>query len=74
MVDKDRVLILRTASNFTMQPAGLTAAKNLELESSGEGYAALQSAVEAAYAVGSVVIEEITTNWDTVKNELPVKP
>lgn len=74
LVDKDRVLILRTASNFTMQPAGLTAAKNLELESSGEGYAALQSAVEAAYAVGSVVIEEITTNWDTVKNELPVKP
>ena len=73
LVDKDRVLILRTASNFTMQPAGLTAAKNLELESSGEGYAALQSAVEAAYAVGSVVIEEITTNWDTVKNELPVK-
>ena len=73
LVDKDRVLILRTASNFTMQPKGLTAAKNLELESSGEGYAALQSAVEAAYAVGSVVIEEIITKWDTVKTEIPVK-
>ena len=36
-------------------------------------FRSLQSAVEAAYAVGSVVIEEITTNWDTVKNELPVK-
>ena len=73
LVDKDRVLILRTASNFTMQPAGLTAAKNLEFESSGEGYAALQSAVEAAYAVGSVVIEKITANWDTVKTDIPVK-
>lgn len=73
LVDKDRVLILRTASNFTMQPKGLTAAKNLELESSGEGYAAMQSAVESAYAVGSIVIEEIISNWPEVKNTLPSK-
>ena len=47
--------------------------KNLELESSGEGYAAMQSAVESAYAVGSIVIEEIISNWPEVKNTLPSK-
>jgi purine nucleoside permease len=74
LADKHRVLILRTASNFTMQPEGLTAAQNLEMESSGEGYAALQSAVEAAYLVGSVVIEDIIANWDEYKSTLPAPP
>ena len=74
LADKHRVLILRTASNFTMQPEGLTAAQNLEMESSGEGYAALQSAVEAAYLVGSVVVEDIIANWDEYKSTLPAPP
>lgn len=72
LVDKDRVLILRTASNFTMQPKGLTAAENLAMESSGEGYAAMQSAVESAYLVGSVVIENIIKHWDKRQSQLPV--
>ena len=71
--DKNRVLILRTASNFTMQPDSLTAAKNLELESSGAGYAALQSAVEAAYLVGSVVIDYITNHWSEVETTVPAQ-
>lgn len=72
--DKNRVLILRTASNFTMQPSELSAAKNLELESSSEGFAGLQSAVEAAYLVGSVVVDYITKHWSEVENTLPRVP
>jgi len=74
LVDINRVLILRTASNFTMQPQSLTAAKNLEIESSGEGYAGLQSALEAAYAVGSMVIEHLVSNWEDTKYTIPGAP
>lgn len=34
-VDKERALVLRTASNYTMQPPGLTAAQNMALENEG---------------------------------------
>ena len=70
-VDKNRLLILRTASNFTMQPRDLTAAENLKLESSGEGYAAMLSAIESAYLVGSVVIDDVVKHWDKRKTQLP---
>lgn len=62
--DKDRFMVLRTASNFTMQPAGLSAAENLKAESSGSGYAGMVPSLEAAYLVGSTVIEEIISHWD----------
>jgi len=70
-VDKNRLLILRTASNFTMQPGDLTAAENLKLESSGEGYAAMLSAIESAYLVGSVVIDDVVKHWNKRKTQLP---
>ena len=71
LVNKDRLLILRTASNFTMQPPSLSAAENLKLESSGDGYAAMGAAIEAAYNVGSQVTDYIVTHWETVKDKLP---
>ena len=71
LVDKDRLLILRTASNFTMQPPSLSAAENLKLESSGDGYAAMGAAIEAAYNVGSQVTDYIVTHWETVKDKPP---
>ncbi len=71
LVNKDRLLILRTASNFTMQPPSLSAAENLKLESSGDGYAAMGAAIEAAYKVGSQVIDYIVTHWETVKDTPP---
>ena len=70
LVDKNRIMILRTASNFTMQPPSLSASENLKLESS-EGYAAMNAAIEAAYNVGSRVVDYITENWDSVKDDLP---
>ena len=66
-VDKDRVLILRTASNFTVPPPGKAATWSATAEYPDKGRAAL----EAAYRVGSVVVKELVANWDKYQNELP---
>jgi purine nucleoside permease len=68
-VDIDRVMVLRTASNYTMPPPGVTAAESLLAEN--EGYSGLSVAVESAYRVGSVVIDEILANWDVYENQIP---
>jgi len=53
--DWNRVLLLRTASNFDMPPAGVTAAEDLERERHG-AYTAYLPALEAAYDVGHRVV------------------
>jgi purine nucleoside permease len=68
-VDIDRVMVLRTASNYTMPPPGVTAAENLLAEN--EGYSGLALAVESAYLVGSVVIDEILENWAVYEQHIP---
>ena len=68
-VDINRVMVLRTASNFTMPPPGVTAAENLLQEN--EGYTGIDLAVESAYIVGSVVIDEILDNWPIYENQIP---
>lgn len=69
--DKERFLVLRTASNFTMQPQGLTAAENLKMESSGDGYAGMVPALEAAYLAGSTVVNELVENWSQYQKSTP---
>jgi purine nucleoside permease len=69
-VDKERVMILRTASNFTMQPHSLSAADNLRLERT-QGYAAMNASIEAAYKVGSQVVSYLIEHWEVVKNKPP---
>ena len=68
-VDKDRVMVLRAGSNYTMQPPNMTAAENLLKEN--KGFAGLEAALESLYAVGSTVLEEIVDNWDTYKDSIP---
>lgn len=68
-VDVERMLVLRTGSNFTTQHPGNTAAENLLHEN--EGYAGLKVAVEAAYDVASKVADEITGNWEQYRDQLP---
>ena len=71
-VDLDRVMVLRTASNYTMQYEGITAAESLSGEKlKGKGYTAFIPALEAAYVVGSTVVNEIVENWDTYQTNLP---
>lgn len=67
--DKDRVLVLRTASNYTMPPPGIGAAENLLSEN--DGYSGLDAAVESAYQVGSVVVDELLHNWSQYENDIP---
>ena len=68
-VDIDRAMVLRTASNFTMPPPGVSAAENLLREN--EGYTGLNLAVETAYIVGSVVIDELLGNWAHYRENVP---
>ena len=68
-VDPNRLLILRTASNFTMPPPGIAPEKYLfdDLASS-PGYL---PALEANYQVGSVVVSKLLENWDQFENRTP---
>lgn len=66
----DKVLVLRTASNYTMQYPGITAAESLSGEKlSSEGYTAYIPSLDAAFIVGSAVVNEIVDNWDEFKNK-----
>jgi len=66
LVDANRLLILRTASNFTMPPPGARADKSLfdDLASS-PGYL---PALDTAHRVGSVVVAAILKNWSWYEN------
>ena len=68
-VDKDRFMVLRTGSNYTMQPPGKTAAENLLGEN--EGYAGMEASLESLYLVGGTVLDELTGNWDTYEDTIP---
>jgi purine nucleoside permease len=68
-VNKDRVMVLRTASNYTMQPANMSAAEHLLQENAG--YAGLAASVEAAYQVGSAVVDELVKHWPKYRDRTP---
>jgi len=68
-VNKNRFMVLRTASNYTQPYKGLTAVENIKQENTG--YAGMKSAVESAYTVGSKVINTITDNWSVYKYTMP---
>ncbi|MEM6800576.1 MAG: purine nucleoside permease [Bacteroidota bacterium] len=72
-VDKDRLLVLRTASNFSMQWPGITAQESLAGEKLGKGYTAYIPSLEAAYRVGSPVVLELVNNWEKYQDQLPGK-
>ena len=66
-VDLNRVLVLRTASNFTMQYPGISAPESLRQTVKGKGYSAYIPALDAAYEVGSPVVNELINNWPEYK-------
>lgn len=68
-VDKNRVMVLRTASNYTMPPPGVGAAENLVREK--KGYSGLEVSIESAYRVGERIVGEITGNWDRYRETTP---
>jgi purine nucleoside permease len=69
-VDLNRVLVLRTASDFDQQPPGMSAAESLAANRAGS-YVAFLQAVEAAWRVGHVVVEELAGHWEQYRDHAP---
>ena len=69
-VDASRVLLLRTASNFTLPPPGRSAAADLAQESESS-YTALLPSLEAAYQVGSPVVAALLKGWGAYRDHPP---
>ena len=67
LVDTNRLMVLRTVSNYTMPPLGKTAAWSTTAPYADEGLPAL----EAAYQIGSTVVKTIVKNWSTFKKTIP---
>ncbi len=75
-VDWQRILVLRTVSNFDQQPRGLSAAESLARQRIGT-YSAYLPSLEAAYAVGHVVVKELLAHWQRFEAHVadpPVHP
>lgn len=60
--DWQRILVLRTVSNYDQQPRGLSAAESLARQRIGN-YSAYLPALEAAYSVGHTVVNELMEHW-----------
>lgn len=69
-VDGQRILVLRTVSNFDQQPKGMDAATSLSNQRIG-AYGAYLPSLEAAYSVGHVVVSELIKNWSKYRESLP---
>lgn len=69
LVDVDRILVLRTASNFTMQPPGRTAIESKTTPYPDRG----RPALESAFLVGNTVVQALLANWSHYKDHLPEK-
>lgn len=66
-VDFNRLLVLRTASNFSTPPPGKDVAWSLTAEYPADG----RPALEAAYALASTVAEALIGGWEKYAGEIP---
>ena len=71
-VDINRVLVLRTASNYDQQREGATAAESLA-ETKIRQYSAYMPSLDSAYRVGHVVVDALVANWSQTRDHLPVQ-
>ena len=71
-LDINRVLVLRTASNFDQQRTGLTAAESLA-ETKVTKYSAYMPALDSAYRVGHIVVDNLVANWPQTRDHIPTK-
>ena len=65
-VDTHRVLVLRTASNYSEERPGHTA-----VESVTAPYIGSRLALESAYLCGSTVLHSLLAHWDTTSAHIP---
>lgn len=69
-VDWNRVLVLRTVSNFDRPPEGVSTMERFTQQRAG-GLAAYLPSVEDAYATGHVVVNELLTHWPQYEQTPP---
>jgi purine nucleoside permease len=69
-VDWNRVLVLRTVSNFDQQPRDMSAADSLAHQRIGT-YSAYLPSLEAAYTIGHVVVKELLGHWSKYSSGVP---
>lgn len=67
LADLERVLVLRTASNFSVPPPGESAAWSTTAEYPERG----MPAREAAYRVARPVVDALVKGWDTYAESIP---
>jgi purine nucleoside permease len=65
-VEWNRIMVLRTASDYDQPPPGMTAAQNLA-RNTGRQYVGYLPALESAWRVGNTVVQEITAHWSKYK-------
>ena len=74
LVDDRRVLVLRTASNYSAPGMGQTAAGLIAAESSDNSATHLSAflpSIEAAYRVGSPVVNALSSHWELYADHPP---
>ncbi len=69
-VDLQRVLVLRTASNYDQQRMGISAAESLA-ETKITKYSAYLPALDTAYRVGHVVVDALVERWAETRERVP---
>jgi purine nucleoside permease len=69
-VDWQRILVLRTVSNYDQQWSGVDAATSLSAQRIGQ-YSAYLPSLEAAYTVGHTVVAELIRNWPKYRDHPP---
>ena len=72
-VDQQRVLVLRTVSNYDREPPGTSAAESLKSLAAGN-YSAYLPSLEATETVGDKVVREILAHWQERETTLPHAP
>jgi purine nucleoside permease len=65
-VDANRVLVLRTGSNYSMQRPG-----DMPADSLNDNHIGTHIAVESAYLVGSTVLHKLLADWPTTYATIP---
>ena len=72
-VAPERVMVLRTVSNYDREPPGSSTAESLRSLAAGN-YSGYYAALEAAETVGDRVVRDIVTHWDERAAKIPHVP
>ncbi len=71
LVDINRVMVLRSASDYTVPPPGETAAEVLNADEDHTAPSAIPESMNSAFEAGSVVVNELVHNWPNYRDHIP---